>query len=387
MAKKTNSRSFEKEFLDKRFETLQKFVTAVCEHEELKSSIYFSAFIKFADHKQFTQMREEFDKAYSVTSCLKDNYSKKLFEGPKPVRLSDFKSKEGLVRSRITKDLREYSIQSEDLQKNCIPVYSALKDLCNELSVDINKTSDTIIRVCDQLNQLSLIHKRFNDNVQEGKWDLMQKLYDIMSHNLQKWSTILRKNSTVVQEHLMKTFKYSKKEYESVTDLIRTRNQAGQEYYKTSQVLEAQKEKMLQSNDPNQWGINFEQVKMTPEEVSKNKLIAKNLMLPVQNQVMNEMKNIFGYFNHMMVKELSYLANARSKRYIRALSNLCAEEVDMLENQTSLFNNLKNSLIEVYEMLPESRPPSTSTPSPGQTTKPELLSLVPGEVLNGFKVV
>ena len=110
-------------------------------------------------------MREEFDKAYSVTSCLKDNYSKKLFEGPKPVRLSDFKSKEGLVRSRITKDLREYSIQSEDLQKNCIPVYSVLKDLCNELSVDINKTSDTIIRVCDQLNQLSLIHKRFNDNV------------------------------------------------------------------------------------------------------------------------------------------------------------------------------------------------------------------------------
>ena len=109
----------------------------------------------------------------------------------------------------------------------------------------------------------------------------MQKLYDIMSHSLQNWGSIMRKNSTVVQEHLIKTFKYSKKEYESVIDLIRTRNQAGQEYYKTSQVLDAQKEKMLSSNDPNQWGINFEQVKMTPEEVSKNKLIAKNLMLPV----------------------------------------------------------------------------------------------------------
>ena len=110
MSKKTNSRSFEKEFLDKRFETLQKFVNAVCEHEELKSSIYFSAFIKFQDHKQFTQMREQFDKAYSVTSSLKENYSKKLFEGPRPVKLSDFKTKEGLVRSRITKSLREYSI-------------------------------------------------------------------------------------------------------------------------------------------------------------------------------------------------------------------------------------------------------------------------------------
>jgi hypothetical protein len=113
-------------------------------------------------------------------------------------------------------------------------------------------------------------------------------------------------------------------------DLIRTRNQAGQEFYKTSQDLEAYKDKLLQSPDPSKWGINFAEVKMTPEEVSKNKLIAKSLMLPQQNQIMLEMKNIFGYFNHTMVKELTYMSNSRAKRYIRSLNNFCSAQAESL---------------------------------------------------------
>lgn len=394
MAKKTNSRNFEKEFLERRLETLQKFLTAVCEHEELKSSIYFSAFIKFDDHAQFQKMREEFDKAYSVTSSLKENYSRKLFEGSRPVKLSDFKTKDGVVRSRITKDLREFAIQSEELQKNCQPAYDRLKDLCREFMDDIDKVSETIIRICDQANYLRDLHKKFNDNVKEGKWELMHRMYEIMSGSLSRWGVLLKKNSQMMNEHLVKTFKYSKKEYDSMLDLIKTRNQAGQEYYKTSQVLEAHKEKLLQSPDPHNWGINFEQVKMTPEEVAKNKIVAKSLMLPAQNQIMNEMKNIFGYFNHTMVKELSYMGNSRAKRYIRSLNNFCSEQIDCLEGQTTLFNNLKNSLIEVYELLPECRSPETSgglapptlTVPPDQSSNRQAVP-VSQNTTAGFKVV
>jgi Na+/phosphate symporter len=187
MPKKTGSRSFDKEFLEKRSDTLQKFLAAICDHEELRCSIYFSAFVKFSDKCHFDQMKEQFLKEYSATSCLKENYSKKLFEGPKPVKLSDFRTKAGVVRSRITKELRDYAISSEELQKNCQNAYERLIDSCNDLMKDFDRVSDTITRLCDQISYLNIVHKRFNDQNKEGKWSLMQQMYQSMGTSLSKW--------------------------------------------------------------------------------------------------------------------------------------------------------------------------------------------------------
>lgn len=132
-------------------------------------------------------MKNQFDKEYSVTSALKDNYSKKIFEGPKPIKLGDFRTKEGVVRSRITKELRDYAINCEDLQKNSQAAYERLIDICEELMKDFDKTSETIVKVVDQLNYLYAVHKRFNDQSHEGKWELMQKMYQTMSNSISKW--------------------------------------------------------------------------------------------------------------------------------------------------------------------------------------------------------
>lgn len=129
----------------------------------------------------------------------------------------------------------------------------------------------------------------------------------------------------------MSTFEYSLKEYDCMHDLIKTRNQAGQEYYKAAQHLDAYKDKLLASNDPTKWEINFQEVKLRPEELAQNKMILKSLMLPHQNAAMNEMKLIFGYFNNMMVVELTGLSNSRAKRYINSLNNFCSEQAEVAE--------------------------------------------------------
>lgn len=134
----------------------------------------------------------------------------------------------------------------------------------------------------------------------------------------------------IVRNHLISTFDYTLKEYESIHELIKTRNDAGQEYYRSAQNLDALKEKLLATNDPNKWEINFNEVRIAPDELAKNKLIAKSLMMPHQNSIMNEMKNIFGYYNHMMVKEISNLSNSRAKRYILSLNNFCSEQCEII---------------------------------------------------------
>ena len=163
---------------------------ALCDHEELRCSIYFSAFVKFSDKDHFEMMKNQFDKEYSVTSALKDNYSKKIFEGTKPIKLSDFRTKEGVVRSRITKDLRDYAINCEDLQKNSQGAYERMLDICEELTKDFDRVSDTIVKMVDQLNYLSATHKRFNEHSNEGKWELMQKMYQTMSTSFSKWGNL-----------------------------------------------------------------------------------------------------------------------------------------------------------------------------------------------------
>lgn len=185
--KKTSSRSFEKEFVEKRMDTLQKFLVAICDHEELRCSIYLSAFLKFSEKDHFEMMKSQYDKEVSSTSTLRDNFTKKAFEGPKPIKLSDFKSKEGTVRSRITKDLRDYAVSCEELQKNSIGAYERMIEICEELTKDFEKVSDTISRMTDQMAYLSSVHKRFNDHFKEGKWDLMQKMYQTMNTSYSKW--------------------------------------------------------------------------------------------------------------------------------------------------------------------------------------------------------
>lgn len=330
-ASKSGAKNFEKDYLEKRLDVLQKFLNALCEHDELRSSPYFSAFLKFSHEGQFDMLKEELDKKVSITSNLKENFSKKLFEGSKPLKITEFRNKDGQVKCRIAKHLRDYAVNADELRKQAAEKYDNMKEICKELVKDVDKTVETVNKLCDQLTTLSNLHKKFNDVAKEGKWELMQKIYDIMSHSLQKWGGGMKKNVGLVEEHLFKTFKYSRKEYDPMNEIIEMRNLSGEEYYKAAQDLEERKSKILLNPDPNSWGIDFKAAKMTPEAVSRNKLIAKSLMFPAQTSVLNEMKSVFGYFNHMMVQELSFLANSRTKRYIRAMNNFCSDEAEINE--------------------------------------------------------
>lgn len=156
------------------------------------------------------------------------------------------------------------------------------------------------------------------------------------------------------------------REYESIKDLISMRNKAGQEYYKSNQDLEALKDKLIENGNVAKWEIDLKALNMKPSEVLQNKLVAKYLILPSQNKILNEMKTIFGYFNNTMVKEMVYISNSRAKRYIRSLGNFCSSHIDCLDSvneyyhqQISLFTNLKNNLLEVFQQLYEQQ---TTTP-------------------------
>ena len=60
MARKT-VKSFEKDFLDSRFDSMQKFLRAVCDHPVLRKSPAVVAFLKSETQEKYNQARAAID--------------------------------------------------------------------------------------------------------------------------------------------------------------------------------------------------------------------------------------------------------------------------------------------------------------------------------------
>ena len=145
-----------------------------------------------------------------------------------------------------------------------------------------------------------------------------------------------------MQQYMLKTFKYSYREFESFNEVLKLRNSAGQEYFKIWVDLENRKERLFLAGEVAKWEIDFKEVKLAPEDVLKNKKVAKMLMLPGSTQCLKQMQKVFGYMNTQMLEQSEFVGLKRAKRYVRAMTELCNEHI---ENYSEvLFNNL-----DIYE--------------------------------------
>lgn len=84
-----------------------------------------------------------------------------------------------------------------------------------------------------------------------------------------------------VHASLYSTFRYSEKELAVMSDLLKNREEASTLFYKSYFELEERKDKALQSADLGRLLMaDFGNVELSKEEVNRNKLIAKHMMMP-----------------------------------------------------------------------------------------------------------
>jgi hypothetical protein len=108
---------------------------------------------------------------------------------------------------------------------------------------------------------------------------------------------------------------------------LKLRNQSGQEYFRYWVDLEGKKDKLFLAGEVSKWEIDFKEVGLTPEDVTKNKKVARMLMLPQQTNTLKQMQKFFGYMNVQMLEQTEYLGLKQAKRHVRALTELCNEHI------------------------------------------------------------
>ncbi len=113
----------DKDTLDRTIEILQLFIDGVLESEILRSSPYLLNFLSCVEETDWIKKKEEFDKTVKKTSGIATNYSRKLFENKNPLKVEDFESLDGILQCRITNNLKDYSVELDELVKTSEPLY------------------------------------------------------------------------------------------------------------------------------------------------------------------------------------------------------------------------------------------------------------------------
>lgn len=169
--------------------------------------------------------------------------------------------------------------------------YARLIAQMSSISTAYETFAQKIRQAGETATELYNCHKRFNAGSKPHKWERMQEVYGLLAKNFTNWGNnvadpenSLRKEVDNTSLYLKKTFEYTKREFESFSQLVRFRNTVSQEYFRAHTDLDSKKEKHFTLGDISKWEVDYAQQKVTAAELSKNKKLAKEHMFPGVDQ-------------------------------------------------------------------------------------------------------
>lgn len=213
MAKKTGKRSFEEEFLQKRMAGLQLFIDSLSQHKELRSSLHFIKFLKTEKRADFDKIKKDLDKQMLPTSDLRTKYTKKQFEGDRALDVDQFSNTKGEIDSEVSTEMKDYAISLDELCRVSIPLYEKLEIQIEQLGTYLNQAGMVISRVGSICREIFETHDKFNQSVKFGKLEGNSQLYQDMNVILQSWKERMDKQESLIEQNMIPTISYSKKEF------------------------------------------------------------------------------------------------------------------------------------------------------------------------------
>ena len=113
----------------------------------------------------------------------------------------------------------------------------------------------------------------------------MMELYRCLSELMTSWGNGFVNQAKIIQESCVEFFKFYELEQSALKDLIKTKDEHGEIYFKKNAKLLAKKKKIFQGKDIGKWDLG---VKLTEPEMTKlqeNQELAFAKMLPKVSQM------------------------------------------------------------------------------------------------------
>ncbi|CAD8087533.1 unnamed protein product [Paramecium sonneborni] len=303
-------------YLQKRKKFLENFLKTVLKCELLRHDKWFFAFLSSKEEKDFKQIQKLSAQIQRVT------------------KLEQIISIDGKIQLEINGNLNSHNIEATQLVNSVDICYKKLRRESKQLLLDFDQLSNTIFNMgqtCADLYQLS---NKFNQSIPQGKISQLDILYISMNNMLVQWGNNLTSQIKIVQEELCYFFKFHHHQILVLKEFMKQKDQAQQEYEKFKSRLEQKKNKLFTTQDFNRWEIPAVQLKaLQDENLTQNKEISFQIMLPQETTVQEDLKNIYAYFNSSSYIEITKHFENTVSEFSNHFTKFCSLQKEQIAEQ------------------------------------------------------
>jgi hypothetical protein len=272
-------------------------------------------------------------------------FTRKIFDTKHP-GVEDMETTSREVELGITphhvefqKAVTQKIVQEDLLYKKCLffhffPFKPFLKypnrlcDVSKKLVINFNDVSNHMFNLGTCFGDLYKVSQRFNNMAGEFRNQSIDDLYMTLNHMMVGWGNHTAEQIKIIQELVASQFDYSHFEINSFKECLIFRHSVCNEYYKAKSVLDEKKKKLFNLGDTSKWEVKEKGV--SREELLKNKELAMRYMLPRETDIVQEMRDFFGFFNSQFKNEIKNALVEKHRRYSENFSALAVRETEAL---------------------------------------------------------
>ena len=314
--KKTGTRRFEQDFIEKRMKLLQKFMDEIIENEELKSCEALVAFLSYSDRAQFERKMKELNSFIPSPYCedlktldgkikiLNDDFNEDYY-----ININNFFKLRYQIISRLNYNLKNF----------CFNTTKACMDL-----EEVQKDFETL----NILSEKVLLKSTIN------------KTYEELSIFFKNWKRILFNESFIIKEEIKHFFKRQKKENLIFIDLIDSREQLRQKYFTEKNKLDNKKEKLYKIQDFTKWEIEENFAQIDHARLLQDKNYAFEKMCTKETQSLENIRKQLGYANYMNMMQLQMIIDKNEKKLVEVMKEFANKFYPSLNDGITVWSTL-----------------------------------------------
>ena len=302
---------FKEEFLLKRIRTLEKFFGLLLKDQSIKMSQVFYDFVSIEEVNVFNDKKKYYN-TIKLPQTVKDY---KSLDGKLDVKIDE-------TREETYQNIKSQIDKSQELLSK---LNKQIKFLNNELSAVVNRLNE-ISKCCEEL---------FSNSVDYNANDKIKISYYELQDMFKLWSNALKNINTVVNIDIREYFKYSRNTLKSIKELINTAEIYKHNYYKSKRNLIAKKEDLYKKGDISKWDLPPDNKNINVSD--KNTALAN--ILYNETNIVNNLKNIYGYYLNSVNGEYSRLERIFAYSHIENLVENAKKEINTI---SELFTNISD---------------------------------------------
>ena len=304
--KKMGNRRFEKDFLNKRTEGLQKFLNEIINNEKYKTTEVLMIFLSYVDRNMFEQKM----KIIQPKLLLKQNVQNiQNFEGKNKIININFENESEIYShfNSVSTFLGGQNELLENLQKNLSNYKKCMIEACHLLE-EVEKNFSKLTMMLTKVN----ISEKMNNSYEN---------YEIFFKN---WKRIQVNQCVIIKDMIKNFFKDVRIKSEVLIENLEKTQNIQEDYLTQKNKLLAKKELLWKQMDISKWELNQGE-QIDSNKLFHDKLYAQDKMCFKETMELNIKGELLGYY--------FYQNNLNFKNLIEELNKSYASNITEFSNQ------------------------------------------------------